>query len=649
MGNQIIPSPSGKLNAPEISSSNLGSSSFIGTTDNRQIDSTTDGGELRAASISGDGQSSNDNPTNKYVPKMFDVWALGVNVVLGGQFYGWNAGMAAGFGSYAIGQVLVGFAYINLAFSLAEICSTISFSGGAYGMTRVVLGFYLGFIVAIFEIMEYITYISAAALFIASLLCDELGWDVSYTPLICLVFYLVMVPLMLEGNHVFWRLNYLVAIALVAFMLWYIFGSIQYTNFERYAELNGDDNGNDERGDLRFWFSGGMVAFMQAVPLMTWGFGGIESLALVTNIVDNPRANVPYGISSAVVTLFVLMMSVMFVASALPPGLTDFANMDYYMDSGFNLMGLSSSAAHWLILPGQFAMAGGFFIPASKLYHAISESHLLPPFLQVHHIKTNQVQDGNSVSSGITVRETATNQHHHLAIIYVSIISYVVCLIGYYCALSEVIGTIPILLSLFTYLSDLYAYYQLKTTFQGRDADQSFANPFGIYGAIYAALIFVLCGIATFAFQDSYLIEIIFMVVFVLLLSVYYFLYAKHTQRFSEEEQKKLLLFHVVTNNKRKRAAKNNKNAGGRGGGGGGNASRASFSAANSSKKNVLGVVSLSASARVVDESLRNVTSPSDPPIEEMAFVGMCPQFNTFSNLDPNLPPSDINSDIALV
>ena len=64
----------------------------------------------------------------------FDIWAIGFSVVIGGQFYGWNAGLITGFGTFGIAQLLMGTAYICLMLCLAEIASTIPFSGGSYGL-----------------------------------------------------------------------------------------------------------------------------------------------------------------------------------------------------------------------------------------------------------------------------------------------------------------------------------------------------------------------------------------------------------------------------------------------------------------------------------------------------------------------------------
>lgn len=60
----------------------------------------------------------------------FDVWALGITAVIGGQYFAWNAGFAAGFGSCCITFALIGSAYLCLVLSLAEMTSGLPFEGG---------------------------------------------------------------------------------------------------------------------------------------------------------------------------------------------------------------------------------------------------------------------------------------------------------------------------------------------------------------------------------------------------------------------------------------------------------------------------------------------------------------------------------------
>jgi amino acid permease len=58
-----------------------------------------------------------------------DVWALGITIVIGGQYFSWNAGLTAGFGSFAIAMSLTGCAYICLCLCVAELSGTLPFAG----------------------------------------------------------------------------------------------------------------------------------------------------------------------------------------------------------------------------------------------------------------------------------------------------------------------------------------------------------------------------------------------------------------------------------------------------------------------------------------------------------------------------------------
>lgn len=67
---------------------------------------------------------------DRYELGAFDVWALGITIVIGGQYFSWNFGYAAGFGSCCITFALIGSAYLCLVLSIAEISSGLPFEGG---------------------------------------------------------------------------------------------------------------------------------------------------------------------------------------------------------------------------------------------------------------------------------------------------------------------------------------------------------------------------------------------------------------------------------------------------------------------------------------------------------------------------------------
>lgn len=533
---------------PELSADNPHKNTMLSATMNKMPENMDQGGrpaKHHSGVLPSDEESSNapkseisDTPIVRspskmgktYLPKMFDVWIFGIATVIGGQYYGWNGALKAGFGSYCIAQMLMGFSFVNLAFSLAEIISTTSFSGGAYGMARIVLGFYPGFIVAAFEFMEYASYISFSAVYIGEFLCETFEIDHGFSGLFCLAFYLISLVFVIEEDKWLWRLNYILGLLTLVILLIYCFGSLGYVDFAKNATLN--ENTADPN-DMKNWFAGGMFAFMQCLPYTTWAFGGIESAALITDMVENPRVNLSYGMALSVCTLFATMIFIMFVGCSLPPSMQDFIEMDNFMDIGWGLIGVNTYDSHWLMFPAQVAMAFGFFLPTTKLLYSMAQSNLVP---QIFGLK----------------EKDSGKQDHRLACFYVATISFLICLLDLYIPQLN-LENVPILLGQLTYLSDLYAFYRMRSDFPTRD--YKFRNPFGIPGAVFAGLYFILTAIAIVGFMDDNS-PIFFVSLYFILLSMFYFGFAKQHQSFSDDEQKSLLKLHVIKNNQRRRLQK---------------------------------------------------------------------------------------------
>jgi ethanolamine permease len=458
----------------------------------------------------------------EYRASKYDIGAYVVTTVIGGIYYGWNEGLHAGFGSYATSQCLVGLAYVIMGMSLAEIVSTVSFSGGSYGMARVVLGFYVGFLVAMFEYMEYIVYTAQSAQFIGTVLCEAFHLSSTLAPVFSLLFYIVSFGFLSMNNAWFWRINAALAATSLAIILIYCFGSLPHVNFWENASFHADTQHPSAGSN---WFEGGMSSFMHILPFATWGFGGLESAALMSDLTENPRVNVSQGMAGGTVILFVVTVFMIFVVASLPPGIDQLMNDCCLMNNGWSLMHVSTSDARWLLLPAQIAMGFGFLLPASKLLRAMGTSKLLPPSFGVNETSSAKV-----------------------SLVYVMVMSFSICLMGTYVSWLT-LDNIPIFMAQFTYLSNLWAFYKIRTDFSTRES--KFRNPFGVVGAVYAALMFTLVAISVLAFQKYHTIIVVFCLT--VLLSVYYFVFAKKNQHFSEDEQKSLLVLHVIRNNKKKK------------------------------------------------------------------------------------------------
>jgi len=267
-------------------------------------------GETTASNLSD--SSPNKVSTIKYDRGIFDVWALGITVVIGGQYFSWNAGLAAGFGSYIICTFLIGSAYFCLCLCTSELTSALPFAGGAYGLARCTLGFYAGFLVGCCETAEYICYVAVSAISLAQIVTSVFDSVVGYEPVIWLAFYVSALIVHVCGGKFFWYFNALAAIVSFLLVVIYCLGSFQYMNF--------DVNAATENGQ---YFVGGFSNFLRVLPIAAWFFVGVEALNMSCDDIVAPRKTIPIGQISCIVTLNLTAIMVMFVSTSLPGGIDD--------------------------------------------------------------------------------------------------------------------------------------------------------------------------------------------------------------------------------------------------------------------------------------------------------------------------------------
>eukprot|EP01040_Poterioochromonas_malhamensis_P007348 gene7347-7929_t len=501
--------------------------------------------------------------SSTYHPGTFDVWAMAMTTVVGGLMYGWNAGLTIGFGGFLVAQILMGLAFVILVYALSEIVSTTSFSGGSYGMARVMLGFYPGFLIACFELMEYMSYSAASVVFLTNYIVDNTGSDPGYEPLIGLMFYVFCFMLLLERDYLYWKFITVIAVFSVCIILLYCIGSLPFTDFVVNASMHVDKAVNsagqpvstddNTLSSTQNWFRGGMVMFLQVLPATSVGFAGIESGALVTDVIDAPRKNMPAGLNAGVLTLFALFIAVNFVASSLSPGLSSIfldddisslAQNQYFMNYGFEHLGISTEIAEGFILPAQLGMAFSFLLPSATLYQAMVESKLLPNFFPLKSAEREIDSEEQPVMS-----EAERQRLSKVSAIITMLISYILYLIAVYYPEFDIMN-VPVVLACIVYLSDLFAYYKLQTEYN--TIDREFKSPFGIIGALYAALMFLICLIGMLGFLDEIQLTV-FLLGFTIACSLYYFLYACSRQVISPTEQRSVFTMHVIRFNRAKR------------------------------------------------------------------------------------------------
>ena len=210
------------------------------------------------------------------------VWAIGIAIVLGHLNFHWNFAYSAGFASCFLSFALVGLAYICLCLCNAEMSSMLPFAGGAYGLARVTLGLYVGFLVGCCESVEYLAYAAISSTFLGGIITDFLAVERKLIPLFCLLFYSVTVGVSIIGGRTMWTIS--LTLGCLSFFILFIFcfGVTPWVDkIEEHSSnvryITGEDSG--------LWFVGGMGNFINIMPLTAWVFVGIEALNLCNSVV----------------------------------------------------------------------------------------------------------------------------------------------------------------------------------------------------------------------------------------------------------------------------------------------------------------------------------------------------------------------------
>ncbi|KDO17307.1 hypothetical protein SPRG_17114 [Saprolegnia parasitica CBS 223.65] len=272
--------------------------------------------------------------TPRYEASTVDIWALGITIVVGGQYFSWNTGLVAGFYSYLGAMGLMGVAYCCMVSCLAEISSALPFAGGAYGIARCSLGF------TSVEPMQ---------------------------PVLWLLIYAAALSVHLVGGQLFWRVNRMLAFVSLVIIGVYVVGCFSFHTTDLTAF-------SDERHE----FDTRQV--LHVLPTTAWFFVGIESLNLASDDATLPRRVIPHGQLACMATLLLSGILVLVASSYVSHGDTALQDDTIPFNNGFiKMFSISASAATLLSLPATFATIFGFMYSYGKLTIAIAGSQLLPP------------------------------------------------------------------------------------------------------------------------------------------------------------------------------------------------------------------------------------------------------------------------------
>jgi ethanolamine permease len=242
----------------------------------------------------------------------FHIWALGVGIVLVGEFMGWNFTVGKG-GAYAslIACWVIGLLYTCVAMIDSEVTSTVAAAGGQYTQAKHIIGPLMAFNVGLYLVMAYTMLCAADALVVGDLMksgAEVMGFaDLDTKPFVVLT---VAFLAWLNYRGVFATLTLNLVITFLAFAsLIVLFLAVDPLNqgvvLQHQALLT----------DLPY----GWIGVVASLQFGMWYYLGIEGTCQAAEEVRSAGRSIPLGTMGGMMTLLVAATITWFVATGLMP------------------------------------------------------------------------------------------------------------------------------------------------------------------------------------------------------------------------------------------------------------------------------------------------------------------------------------------
>eukprot|EP01083_Nonionella_stella_P305255 1064219_1 len=251
--------------------------------------------------------------------------AIGVGAVISGDFFGWNFGLdRGGFGGLLIATIFVGFMYVCVSFSLAELAGMYPSAEGAFAFSRQAFGPFAGFLCGLSESLEYVLLVPV----IITGLGDQLNVlfgitnpdvQVIWWSVLCIFFLVIHI----SGAGPTFHMNTVVCtLSLLALVLYWcaclsaIDGSGTILNIPPDADYSGSSE----------FLPKGVYGIFASLVFASWFFIAVEELPLSGEDAKDPTKNIPKALQYSIVILTVTALATLFLSVLVPGGAYNIAN-----------------------------------------------------------------------------------------------------------------------------------------------------------------------------------------------------------------------------------------------------------------------------------------------------------------------------------
>ena len=239
------------------------------------------------------------------------VWALGVGIVLVGEYMGWNFAVGKG-GALAalIACWVAGLLYTCVAMIDSEVTSTVAAAGGQYAQAKHIVGPLMAFNVGLFLVFAY-TMLEAANAITLGYLVQTVGSmsgfpDTHDKPFIVLTI-VFLAWLNYRGVYATLTFNLVItAIAFVAILI--LFFAVQ-----PWSDVLMKHN------DLLTGLPYGWLGVLASLHFGMWYYLGIEGTTQAAEEVRSPARALPLGTMTGIITLLIAATMTWYICVGLMP------------------------------------------------------------------------------------------------------------------------------------------------------------------------------------------------------------------------------------------------------------------------------------------------------------------------------------------
>jgi ethanolamine permease len=316
------------------------------------------------------------------------VWALGVGIVLVGEYMGWNFAVGKG-GAYAalIACWFAGILYTCVAMIDSEVTSTVASAGGQYTQAKHIVGPLMAFNVGLYLVFAYTMLEAANAItagYLFSVVATMTGHEgeLNQQPFIILV---IMFLAWLNYRGVLATLTFNLVITAVAFaailILFLSTSGIVGEGIMDHAALF-------EGHELPY----GWIGILASMHFGLWYYLGIEGTTQAAEEVRSPARALPFGTLAGIMTLLIAATLTWYVCSGVLPWEFLGDGVNGSVAPLFDTARLSGSTGLvWLLgfgtLFATLASANGCINDASRAWFAMGRDKYLPGWFGAVHPK----------------------------------------------------------------------------------------------------------------------------------------------------------------------------------------------------------------------------------------------------------------------